>query len=55
MTTLVVELTHREATAIVLAVEAAVHTNAMGQLKPDAKTAADKVKKRSSFLTSVLP
>jgi hypothetical protein len=44
MVILTLELTHREATAIVLSIEAALHTNALGQLKPDALDAAKKVK-----------
>jgi hypothetical protein len=37
------ELTHREAVAVVLAIEAAKHTNSLRQLTPAATTAAEKV------------
>jgi hypothetical protein len=37
------ELTHREAVAVLLAIEAAKHTNSLRQLTPAATTAAKKV------------
>jgi len=37
------ELTHREAVAVLLAIEAARHTNSLRQLTPAATTAAKKV------------